>query len=216
MDPTILSVNVGRTNPAPWKPGAFSAIDKRPVTGAVEVRALGIDGDMQANRDVHGGVDQAVYAFAREDLDWWAERLRRELSNGGFGENLTTSGLDVTAAVIGERWQVGTVTFEVSAPRIPCSNFQGFLGEQRWVKRFTQRARPGTYLRVLQEGTLAPRDAIIVTHRPAHGVTIGETFRALTTDQKLLPRLLEVPELPEEAHAKARRYLAAAAVEPRR
>jgi len=202
----ILSVNAGRAKPVPWSSLGRSAIDKRPVAGPVEVRTLGIDGDEQANRKVHGGVDQAVYAFAREDLDWWSERLGRELPNGGFGENLTTTGMDVTAAVIGERWRVGTVTFEVCAPRIPCSVFQGFLGEKQWVKRFTERARPGSYLRVLAEGRLAAGDALSVVHRPAHGVTVGEAFRALTTEPALLPRLLEAPELPEEARAKARRY----------
>ena len=89
----------------------------------------------------HGGPDQAVYAYAREDLDLEAE-LGRPLENGVFGENLTTEGLDVNGALIGERWRIGPdVILEVSRPRIPCGTFQGWMAQGDWIKRFTQVAR---------------------------------------------------------------------------
>jgi MOSC domain-containing protein YiiM len=207
--PTILSVNVGRALPAPWAPLKRTAIDKRPVPGPVRARALGLEGDQQANRKYHGGVDQAVYAYAREDLDFWAAELGRDLPPGRFAaENLTTLGVDVTGAVIGERWRVGTVEFEVSTPRTPCAVFQAYLQEKAWVKRFTAGGRPGAYLRVLTDGVLAAGDEVVLLSRPDHGVTIGETFRALTTERELLPRMLDIPQLPDEVHGKARAYLA--------
>lgn len=140
----------------------------------------------------HGGDHQAVYAFAREDLTAWEKELGRELSNGVFGENLTTSGLDVNGASIGERWRIGaSLVLEVTSPRIPCRTFAGWLAEKGWVKRFTQAARPGAYLRVIEPGEIKAGDDIEVVSRPEHGVTVELFFRALTTEPDLLPRVLD-------------------------
>lgn len=203
----LVSVNVGVPRPVPWGRVKRSAIDKRPVNGRVRVRRLGVEGDEQADTVDHGGVDQAVYAYAVEDLDFWVEQLSRAVERGRFGENLTTAGVDVTGAVIGERWRVGGVLLEVSCPRIPCSVFAGWMDEPRWVRRFTAEGRPGAYLRVVEEGELGAGDAIEVVHRPEHGLTLGETFRALTGDRRLVPRLLDAPELPAESHEYARSVL---------
>lgn len=166
--------------PDPGQDPDTTAIDKRPVSGPVAVDGLGLAGDTQVDRKHHGGVFQAVYAYADEDADWWAEQLGRDIPPGRFGENVRTCGLPVTGAVIGERWQVGTPgvgpLLQVTAPRIPCATFQTFLDEPRWVKRFTQAGRPGAYLRVLSSGVMAAGDEVDVVHRPAHGVTIGEVF----------------------------------------
>ena len=190
-----------------------TAIDKRPVDGRVDVRRLGVAGDSQVDTRHHGGPDQAVYAYAREDLDWWAGELDRELTDGCFGENLTTLGLDVTGAAIGERWQVGEdgLLLEVTMARIPCTTFQGWMGEARWVKRFFAHGAPGTYLRVITEGTAAAGDAVSVTHRPQHGVTVGEVFDLQHADTDRLRRLLEQPDLAEDLDSAVRRALAARA-----
>jgi MOSC domain-containing protein YiiM len=153
-----------------------TAIDKRPVRGRVAVGPLGLAGDRQVDKRHHGGPDKAVYAYAEEDVAHWAVELGRDLPPGSFGENLRTSGVDVTNAVVGERWRVGGddgVVVEVTQPRIPCATFQAWLGEPRWVKRFTAHGAPGAYLRVVQEGTVAADDAVELVHRPAHGVSIG-------------------------------------------
>jgi len=211
--PLLLSVNVGRARPQ--EDAGVTGIDKRPVAGPVAVRAPGpkngglgggLVGDAVCDRRHHGGDDQAVYAYAREDLDVWADDLGRTLSGGSFGENLTTSGLDITQARIGERWQVGTqVVLEVAVPRIPCATFAGWLGERGWVKRFTRRAVPGAYLRVIQPGPVRAGDEVNVVHRPDHNVTIGLVFRALTLEPDLLPRLLAAGALPDDVREKARR-----------
>jgi MOSC domain-containing protein YiiM len=192
---TLVAINIARSRPVPWGQMKRSAIDKRPVSGPVHIHQLGVDGDEQADLKHHGGIDQAVYAFAREDAELWERELGRELPCGSFGENLSTRGLDVTGAVIGERWRMGRALFEVSSPRIPCSVFAGFMGEPHWINRFTARARPGAYLRVLEEGMVTAGDAIELVHRPAHGVTIGEVFRAKSGEAELIPKLLLAPEL---------------------
>jgi MOSC domain-containing protein YiiM len=174
-----------------------TAIDKRPVAGRVAVRALGVDGDTQGDTEYHGGVDQAVYAYAREDADWWAAELDRTIEPGNLGENLTTSGVDVTGAVVGERWRIGTAELQVRCPRIPCATFQAFWGVPALVKRFTAHGAPGAYLAVLTEGEIGAGDAIEVVDRPGHGLTIGEYFRAWTTERALLPRVADCPDLGE-------------------
>ncbi|HKN54325.1 MAG TPA: MOSC domain-containing protein, partial [Amycolatopsis sp.] len=171
----LLSVNAGAVIPAEYTDKGVTGIDKQPVGGRVEVRAPGpkgiggsaIVGDEIGDLRNHGGDDQAVYAYAREDLDAWETELARSLPNGIFGENLTTQGIDVTGALIGELWRVGeSVLLEVSVPRIPCRTFASWLDERGWVKRFTARAIPGAYLRVVEPGTIEAGDSITVVDRP--------------------------------------------------
>ncbi|TGB03281.1 MOSC domain-containing protein [Streptomyces sp. MZ04] len=197
----LLSVNLGRLEAVEYTdaPSGGTGIDKRPADGAVRVTApgekgvggSGLAGDEVCDLRHHGGNDQAVYAFAREDLDAWERTLGRPLGNGGFGENLTTAGLDVSGAKIGERWRVGPeLLLEVTSSRIPCRTFQGHVGEKAWVKRFTQQGAPGAYLRVIEPGEIRGGDAIEIVHRPDHEVTVAFQFRAVTTEKHLLPRLL--------------------------
>ncbi|BDH09383.1 MOSC domain-containing protein [Streptomyces hygroscopicus] len=213
----LLTVNLGQPIPSEFTDAeGGTGIDKRPVDGPVAVTApgpkgtggSGLAGDAVVDLRHHGGDDQAVYAYAREDLDDWQRELGRELANGFFGENLTTSGVEVTGARIGERWRVGPqLLLEVTSPRIPCRTFHGWLGERGWLKRFTQAAVPGAYLRVIEAGEIRAGDAVEVVHRPDHEVTIELMFRALTSRRELLPRLLEAGgALPEEARRKALKY----------
>jgi len=173
------------------RPGR-SAIDKRPVAGPVSVGPLGLDGDECADKQDHGGFEQALYAYAREDLDWWTEQLGRELTNGTFGENLTTAGIDVSAALIGETWRVGSALVQVTAPRIPCVTFKSWLDEPHWVKRFADAGRPGAYLRILSEGSVQAGDDLTVLSRPDQAVTVAESMRAFYGDRELMTRLLQV------------------------
>ena len=195
-----------------------TAIDKRPVDGRVTVSAaaeseVGLAGDQIYDRKHHGGPDQAVYAYAVEDQRWWSTELGRDVAPGSFGENLTTYGLDVTGAVIGERWQVGEdgLVLEVTCPRIPCNTFQGWMDEPHWVKRFTEHGAPGAYLRVVSPGTVGAGDRVSVLSRPDHGVTIGDTFVIRRAPEDALLRMLGMPGLNETLTQVTRRDLAARA-----
>jgi MOSC domain-containing protein YiiM len=191
----VESVNTGHTIDVPWGHLKRTAIDKRPIEGDVHVHRYGVGTDEIADLRNHGGPDQAVYAYAREDLDEWERILGRTLVAGQFGENLTTSGIDLNEARAGERWRVGGVLLELSGVRIPCSVFQGFLGEKQWVKRFMQHGRPGPYFRVLEPGIVRAGDAIEVVERRDHAVSVAVVFRALTTERALLPMLAAEPRL---------------------
>jgi len=172
--------------------------------------ASGVAGDAVCDLRHHGGHDQAVYAYAREDLDLWEADVGRPLTAGVFGENLTTRGLDLTGALIGEHWLVGDrCLLRVTSPRIPCRTFAGWLEDQGWVRRFTLRAAPGAYLRVLEPGAVRAGDPIAIVRRPDHDVTIGLMFRALTLEKALIPRLLAAgDDLPDDARELAQRRTA--------
>lgn len=203
----LRSVNVGTPRDAGWAALGSTAIEKTPVAGPVAVGFLGVEGDRVADTRHHGGREQAVYAFAREDLDLWVEELGAPIPDGGFGENLTSAGIDVNEAEVGERWRIGSVLLEVRSVRTPCVDFKAWMGRcghdnTAWVRRFAARGRPGPYLRVLTEGTLEAGDTIEVVHRPGHGVTVATMFRALNGEPALLPRLLEVEDLTPKAREK--------------
>ncbi|MEU2165563.1 MOSC domain-containing protein [Streptomyces chengbuensis] len=197
----LLSVNVGRLRAVEHTSAVsgLSGVDKRPVPGPVRVfapgpqgaGASGVEGDEIGDLRFHGGDDRAVTAYAREDLDLWERELGRPLADGAFGENLTTSGLDVNGALIGERWRIGSgVVLEVTGGRVPCSTFQGHVGEKGWVRRFTRAGQPGALLRVIEPGTLRAGDPVRVVHRPDHDITVALLFKAATLERKLLPRTL--------------------------
>ena len=190
----VLAVSTGREKAAPAIQSQLgrTAIDKRPLAARVRVLKLGLDGDEHADQDSHGGYEQAVYAYAREDLDWWVEQLGRELRDGLFGENITTAGLDVSGAAIAETWRLGTAVVQVTGPRIPCVTFASWLGEDHWVRRFARAGRPGAHLRVLSEGEVGPGDDIEVLDRPAVQVTVAESMRAYYGDVDLMRKLLKV------------------------
>lgn len=213
---SVRSVNVGLPREAQWAEIGRTSIDKAPVTGPVAVDELGLAGDQVSDTRHHGGTEQAVYAFAREDLDRWAEILGEEVRDGQFGENLTTSGIDVNESELGERWRIGdTVVLEVASVRTPCNDFKSWMGRcgydnTAWVKRFAAEGRPGPYLRVVVPGEIQAGDPIAVVHEPGHGVTVSLAFRALFHDRSLLPRLAEVPGLTPRIRARVEEHLAAA------
>lgn len=204
---TVLTVNTA-ANPISLGTRR-SGIDKRPSAEPLTVRApgprkgglgSGVVGDSVCDGKHHGGDDQALYAYGREDLDRWEGELGRELSNGMFWENLTTSGVDVTACLIGERWSVGGsgLLLEVTSPRTPCQTFVKWLEIPGWIKTFTAAGLPGAYFRIVEPGTIRAGDAIEVISRPEHTVTVGTVFRALMGERELWPTLAVADALPEK------------------
>ncbi|MBG6085328.1 MOSC domain-containing protein [Zhihengliuella flava] len=166
-------------------PGVFgvTAIDKRPTDATVKVTPWGLYADVQADREHHGGREQAVYAYSQEEADAWSQRLGRDIPPGLFGENLRVSGVAVTDALIGEQWKIGSALLEATIPRQPCAIFARRMGEQSWVRRFTEQADTGAYFRVLRKGAVTAGDAVEVVHRPSHGISIRDLFVGPTPEQ---------------------------------
>lgn len=190
-----MSVNIAELREFPRQGRVVkTGIWKFPVEGRVAVRGVNVDGDQQADLGVHGGEFQALYAYAREDYDWWGGELGRELGPGTFGENLTVEGMDLTVAHVGERWRVGTALLEVSLPRIPCFKLATKMEDPKFIKRFAQARRPGSYLRIIEEGELGAGDPIEVVERPEHEVTIGLLNEIKLFDQSLTTKVIEAKD----------------------
>ena len=172
-----------------------TGIDKRGVLGRVAFAHEQVANDVIIDRNAHGGYDQAVYAYAREDADWWEREIGISIDNGRFGENLTTQGIDVNAALIGERWQIGSAILEVSQPRIPCRVFAGFWQRPTLIKEFMAAGRPGAYLRIIQEGEIGMGDSIDVIHLPKHAITIADLYAAKNGERSKIQEITMVSEL---------------------
>lgn len=195
--PRVISVNVGSVRTIEWRGREVTTgIWKYPASGRVGLRGVNFIGDDQADRLVHGGPDKAVYAYAREDYDHWRDVEGVETSPGLFGENLTTAGLDLSHAVIGERWSVGSAVLEIAQPRLPCYKLGIRLNDPHFPKRFMHVTRMGAYLRIVTEGDVGAQDAVRVMHTPSHGVTLGDMVEALRSPEKAAA-LRAVPRLPE-------------------
>lgn len=200
VPPTVVSVNVGRPRTVEWRGRTVTtAIWKFPVAGPVPLAGVNLDGDDQADRRVHGGPDKAVYAYATEDYAWWATAWPDGPRAGGpdgpgpggrdgpgpggpyepgtFGENLTTTGLDLTAAAIGDRWHVGDAVLEVAGPRQPCFKLGIRMGDDRFPDRFEEAGRPGAYLRIVQPGTVRAGDAVRVEPTAPPHIRVGDLVR---------------------------------------
>jgi MOSC domain-containing protein YiiM len=195
-DAFVESVNVGR--PRMVERGGQqvpTGIFKQPVAGRVAATGVNLAGDDQADRTVHGGTDKAVYAYAREDYEWWEPQVGRSLPAGTFGENLTLRGVDVTRALIGERWRVGTVLLEVSEPRFPCWKLSTRMEDPKFLKVFSHALRLGAYLRIAEEGELGAGDLVTVELRPNHDVTIELFSRAHLFEHELGTQVMAAPAL---------------------
>lgn len=209
----VQSVNVGRAEENPARPSLRTGIHKRPVDGPVQLRepgprrgglGSGAVGDFIGDTRFHGGTDQAVYAFAREELDHWERELGREIPDGAFGENLTLAGVDVDDARLGDVWRIGDVRLQVTDARIPCGTFRAAMQVRGWLRRFTERGRSGAYLRVLAPGEVAAGMPVELVRRAGHGVRVVDAFRAQTTERHRLPELLGAGEdLCEQLRRKA-------------
>jgi MOSC domain-containing protein YiiM len=204
----VLSVNVGKPREFDYngRP-AKSAIWKSPVSGRVAARGVNLAGDDQADRGAHGGYDKAIYAYAVEDMRWWEKQIGRSLAFAEFGENLTTQGIDVNSARIGEHWRVGTTIVEVSEPRVPCWRLGVRMNDSHFVGRFTEALRPGTYLRIIAEGDIGAGDEIRVVSKPDTDLSVQDVFRIYTRDRDEAERLLEVTQMSEAWKRWARDFM---------
>lgn len=200
----VVSVNVGQPRTVEWRGRRVtSAIWKEPVDGSVTVEGENLAGDDQADRRVHGGADKAVYAYAVEDYDWWATSIG-PLSPGTFGENLTTAGIDLNGANIGDHWRVGSAVLEIAQPRQPCFKLGIRMGDDNFPGTFEAARRPGAYLRIIGAGVIAAGDAIRVEPTEQPAISIGSlVFDDIELD--VLRRAVEDPRVPDGwRHAAAR------------
>jgi len=174
----LISVNIGQERSIQKaKASGVTGIYKRPVNGPVQITHNGLSGDVICDVENHGGMDQAIYVYGAADYTWWSQALGRELAPGTFGENLTIDALESARFCIGDRLHIGTVTLEVTAPRIPCVTLAARMGDPSFVKRFRYAERPGLYCRVIREGYVTVGDRVSYEPFPGEIITAIEMFR---------------------------------------
>lgn len=173
----LLSINAAAARPLQvGNKQLNTGLFKQPVSGPVTITAAGVPGDQIINRKFHGGPDQALYLYSREDSDWWAGQLQRELEPGFFGENLSISRWWADLRV-GDRLQIGQVLLEITAPRMPCAVMASRVGNPAFLKAFIRAERSGAYARVLEPGQLCAGDAIEVVPAPGDYPRVQDIFR---------------------------------------
>jgi len=198
----VLSVNVGRPRDVEWRGKTVrTSIFKDPVAGPVAVSRLNLAGDEQSDLSVHGGVDKAVYAYPSEHYAYWREQLPdADLAWGAFGENLTTEGLLEGELRVGDRFRIGSAELAVTQPRLPCFKLGIRFGRADMVKRFQHSGRTGFYFAVAREGAIAAGDPIQRLSEARAGITVADVVRLYVggdTEQELMRRASELPDLPE-------------------
>ena len=190
-----MSLNIGGIQHVEWRGrDVTTGIWKHPVEGRVALAGVNFAGDEQADRTLHGGPDKAVYAYAREDYDYW-RAAGMAAHDAMFGENLTTEGIDLSACIVGEQWTVGSAILEIAQPRLPCYKLGIRVGDPTFLRQFVEAGRTGAYLRVVLEGDVGAGDAIAVISRPSHGITIRNMVEALD-DPDRAAELRAIPRLP--------------------
>lgn len=195
---TIVSINVGMPRTVEWRGRTIvTSIFKAPVPGRVRLEGVNVVGDDQADREVHGGPDMSVYAYAAEDYAWWEDELHTALAPGHFGDNLTTRGVDVTGALVGERWRVGSALLEVASPRFPCYKLGMRMDDPGFVKRFAAARRPGAYFRIVEQGECGVGDDITVEFRPRRSITMAQFADIYFSGGSRAGELLSVARLPQ-------------------
>jgi len=203
----VISVNVGEQRTVEFRGHLVSTgIYKLPVTGPVRIEGVNLAGDDQADRRAHGGVNKAVYAYASEDYEWWSAQLGRTFAPGTFGDNLTTQGVDVGGAVVGQHWRIGNAVLEVSEPRVPCYKLGIRMEDPRFPAVFSAADRPGSYLRIVEEGSLTVGDHIEIGSPPGHGLTVADIARIYDRDHDEADRLLKAAQLSVPWKRWARRF----------
>lgn len=170
----LLSVNIAQPREVEHNGrSVLTGIFKEPVEGAITLNQTGLDGDMQADLSVHGGVDKAAYAYPIEHYAYWAEQLGRDnFQHGQFGETLTIEGITEDQIAIGDRLLVGGALLEVSQPRTPCFKLGIRMGRKDFTRIFQDSGRVGFYLRVIEEGPVCAGDNIDIVSRfhPSHSI----------------------------------------------
>jgi MOSC domain-containing protein YiiM len=153
-----------------------TGIFKRPIDGAVKITTLGLEGDTIVDESVHGGLDQAVYLYHKEDYDWWSQELGEPIAYGTFGENLTISGAEDISWVIGDRIIINDLVLEITAPRAPCFKLAVRMDDSGFVKKFAKAVRPGAYARVISEGVVQLGDKLTVEKAAKDYASVNEVF----------------------------------------
>lgn len=200
----LISINVGIPKTVNINGNAVqTGIYKSPIQEATWVRTLGLEGDGQADKKVHGGPHQAVYCYPFDHYTFWQKTLSRQtLPFGTFGENFTISTLNEDNVFIGDVLQIGKAVLQVTMPRIPCFKLAHKMGDKTMIKQFLQSGRSGFYCRTLTEGSVSAGDDINIIKRDTQAISVHTALilqkldlTQLSNPSELLNKALSIESL---------------------
>lgn len=208
----ITSTNLGEPKTFLWNgTEEQTGIFKYPVSEPLYLGKSDVGKDTVIDRKHHAGVNKACYLFSSDDYPFWkSEYSDLDWDWGMFGENLTIEGLDESILRIGDILNIGSAIVQVSQPREPCYKLGVRFSNQDILKKFIDRGRPGTYVRVLEEGEVKKGDNINVVERSTNALTVGQFFNLLYAKKKspeLLRLFMDNASVPEYKKVKMRKYL---------
>lgn len=187
----IISTNIAEPVAFIWNgKEETTGIFKKPTNKPIFLNKNKPEGDEVTDKVHHGGEFKACYMFSSEEYPYWKKLYPHlDWTWGMFGENLTVSGFDETQVFLGEVYQVGEAVVRVSQYREPCYKLGHRFGNQHVLKQFIQHGFGGTYLSVLEEGSVAVNDEFKLIEQPEHKISVAQLFQlvhAKEKDQSLL------------------------------
>lgn len=196
----IKSLNIGEPEGHFWNgEKVVTSIFKKPTHNSVEVTKLGITGDTQSDKEHHGGIYKAVYAYPFEHYSTWKEILpESNFDIPAFGENLTTIGLLEKDVLIGDEYKIGSVILKVTEPRLPCNRLNIRLNNNLAVKEFSTLRFPGIYFSVIQDGNMSVDDEIELFNRDENSISVydlNNIFLSNTGNVETIKKAFQIPYL---------------------
>lgn len=182
----IIATNIAKPTTIVWNGKTqTTGIYKYPTKEGIYLEKEDVKGDEVSDRKHHGGIFKACYIFSEDHYAYWQNLYPNlDFNYGIFGENLTVKGLDETKISVGDIYKIGTALVQVTQPREPCFKLGIRFGTQAILKQFIKHARPGTYVRVLEEGLIKPGDKMILVQAATNSLTTTQLFSLLFAKQK--------------------------------
>ena len=182
----IIATNIAKPTTIVWNGKTqTTGIYKYPTKEGIYLEKEDVKGDEVSDRKHHGGIFKACYLFSEDHYAYWQNLYPNlDFNYGIFGENLTVKGLDETKISVGDIYKIGTALVQVTQPREPCFKLGIRFGTQAILKQFIKHARPGTYVRVLEEGLIKPGDKMILVQAATNSLTTTQLFSLLFAIQK--------------------------------
>lgn len=207
----VISTNLGEPTKINWNgKQTLTGIYKYPVDQPIYLDTEDVQGDTVVDRKYHGGIYKACYLFSADHYDYWkAKYPQLEWDWGMFGENLTIQGLDESQLRIGSTYRLGTALVQISQPREPCYKLGIRFGDQEILKQFIDHGRPGTYIRVLEPGTVSKGDSMELVTASESPLTIAQFYELLFAkekDQHVLQQAVHNEALPLAKREKLQKW----------
>ncbi|WP_298758223.1 MOSC domain-containing protein [uncultured Psychroserpens sp.] len=208
----IISTNIAKPTTFIWNgQNVTTGIYKKPISQPIFLRKEDVKGDEVSDRKVHGGVFKACYLFSADHYPYWKNLYPHlEWTYGMLGENLTVKGLNEKELHIGDIYKVGNALVQITQPREPCFKFAAKFKSSEVLNQFISHGFPGTYVSVLEEGTVTINDTFELINKAKNSISIYDFFQLLYAENKNkahIKSIIDNDALPQRKRERLKRFL---------